>query len=720
MKVSLNNLLNYITPQELNLPDDWDRFFDLLEDIGLEVKRVDHMPEQQDIIFTLELLANRGDHHCYFGLAREIHLRTGWPLQTPEITELAISQEAPLAQVSSDKCLAYTLTEYSVDQSSGALPRNQLPKPMIKMIELSGTNIIAPAVDVTNFVNIEMGQPMHVFDADKVIGQVQVRDSLAGEQALLLGAQEPVTLPTATLVIADQEKILAVAGVMGCEDSKPTASSQRFYLESGTFDPVAVRKAARALNVQSLSSARFERGADPALAIDAVYRAHHLLSSIGWIANKGLGVCRAFQEQPLTIDLAVAELNHYFAIDLTSDDLISVFQRMGSGSVQLAGDQRNEQLIKVEVPSHRRWDITHTTDLFEEFARAYGYNRLPAKMPVSASGARPAPAQRRLEEVESLLVSEGFFEIFTDSFYSDQDVARLNLPESHPLQEHVRLNNSESKAYSLLKNNNIIQALDGISANLRVKNQQVQAFERNKRFIPSSQAANGLCEELKVIWGMAVGQSRLKNWQNSGVDFDIFALKGLVERIGQRLGLQLRITPQPTDETLHPYLVLLHPARRAVVEHQCSGDQAQQWRPCGVLGEVHPRLVKDFGLKSIRPYFFELEEAMIYAEPRPQSYAAPGTILPVKRDLCFGLYDKQQAGYIADWLAAAGPWLDSVDITDLFEPPAEQVRAVTYSLLLNPLKAQKEVFSGVEINDEIERLAQGVVEHFGADKVVRR
>ena len=708
MKVSLNCLLNYISPISMALPANWDQFHDLLEDIGLEVKRVEPQ-DSGDIIFTLELLANRGDHHCYMGLAREIHMRTAWPLSIPETKELALREKAPLAVVTSDSCLAYTLSEYTLEGAQKAL------EPLaLEMIELSGTNVIAPAVDVTNLVNIEYGQPMHVFDADKIVGQIEVRDSKVGEQALLLGAAEPVVLPSNTLVIADEEKVLAVAGVMGCETSKPTIESTRLYLESGTFEPVSIRKAARALDVQSLSSARFERGADPSLAENGVHRAHALLETIGWTAVDGLGVCKAFDVAPVSIELELNRLNHYFASSFTVQDIQPIFERMGSLSLQV-----ENQCMTVEVPTHRRWDVANEADLFEEVARTVGYNQLPVQLPKSATGARPSRSQRRIEELEDLVISEGFFEVFTDSFYSDQDVARLGVPNDHPLMEHVRINNSETKAYSLLKNNNVVQALVGIEANFRVKNQQIKAYERNKRFLRSETAANGLCQELQTIWGLAVGESRVSNWQEKGQVVDIYYLKGLVQRISSRLGLDIKITPKPENDGSHSYLDLLHPMRRAVLEVCLDGE----WQVKGVLGEVHPSLVKSFGLKSARPYFFELEHSMLVEEAQSVPYQAPGMILPVKRDLCFGLYQQQSAGYIAEWIQKSSEWLDSVEVTDLFEPNVaneEQVRAVTFSLMLNPLNAGKEVFSGSEMNDEIERLAEGVVNHFGSESVKRR
>ncbi|HBF07163.1 MAG: phenylalanine--tRNA ligase subunit beta [Pseudomonadota bacterium] len=710
MKVSLNALLQYITPTNLSLPADWDALHDLLEDIGLEVKRVDRDEEANNIIFTLELLANRGDHHCYKGLAREIHQRTGWPLSTPATRDLPISQDKPLADVTSEYCIGYTLTEYKRELAEVALSADKL-----EMIDLAGANQVSPAVDVTNFVNVEQGQPMHVFDADKIVGRVQVRDSKEGEAAQLLGEEKLTTLTEGTLVIADDVKILAVAGVMGCETSKPTEESTHLYLESGTFDPVKVRKAARALGVQSLASARFERGADPAMAVKGVYRAHELLCEAGWQVQGGLSICKAHIEKPAIVDVDLEQLNHYFSTTFSVDDIKPIYERMGSESVVVEGN-----VLRVEIPSHRQWDLKNATDLYEEVARAVGYNALPSKMPASASGARASAFETRLNQVEDILVAEGFYEIFTDSFYSDQDVARLGIQdEAHPLAQHVRINNSETKAYSLLKNNNIVQALDAISANFRVKSQEIQVFERNKRFVPDQTAPNGLCHELEVIWGLAVGQAVERNWQNPGRDFDVFFLKGIIERMGVKLGLELRITPEATEQT-HAYFDVLHPKRRALVEVQL----ADGWKVCGVIGEVHPKLMKPFGLKSVRPYFFEIEQGLLKLEPQTRPYKAPSTILPVKRDLCFGLYQQQEAGYIADWMTQSSPWLDSVEIADLFIPAVEggeePVRAVTFSLMLDPVLAGKDVFSGAEINDEIERLAQGVIEQFGEDKVKRR
>jgi len=714
MKDSLNCLLTYISAQGMNLPTDWTQFQELLEDIGLEVKRVEHDADEQDIVFTLELLANRGDHHCYLGLAREIHLRTSWPLLRPPSLILDVSEAAPLAQVTSEKCLAYTLSAYVIEE----VAHHELAPQFKKMIELSGTNLIAPAIDVTNLVNIEIGQPMHVFDGHKIKGQVQVRDALAGETALLLGSSEPVALPKGALVIADDEKILAVAGVVGCETSKPTATSRCLYLESGTFDPVSVRQTAKALGIQSLASARYERGADPDLAVAGVYRAHRLLTDLGW-TTQGLGICKAYSTPLPEITTSTLAINQFFATQFETHYLVDIFKRVGCLEVKVEQDGR----LNITVPPHRIWDLKLEADLFEEVAKAVGYNQLPSLLPASASGSRPHVFDNRQACVESLLVAEGFYEIFTDSFYSDQDVALLTSGAAdHALAHHVRINNSETKAYSLLKNNNLIQALSAVETNVRVKNEQIQMFERNTRFVPNSEAANGLCDELAVIWGLMVGHSILPSWQKHERVFDFFYCKGLIEKMSTRLSLHMDfVLPDQADAQLHPYVSSFHPKRFAVLRVALDSAQSS-WQVCGIFGEIHPALVKTFGLKAVRPYFFEFEQSVLHLQPLNSRYLVPDNVLPVKRDLCFGLYQQQPAGYIAQWILQFSQWLDDVTITDLFETKdqGENMRAVTFSLMLNPRKANKDVFSGAEITTEVERIAAAVEAHFGSNSVRRR
>ena len=263
-------LAQHLLRRWIAIPDDARALRLLLDDLGLEVKRSEATPD--GAVYTLELLANRGDHRCYLGVAREIRGRTGAEIMVPGITTLQVGKSPFQLRNSTPLCLRYTLT---------LLERTGAPAPLaedaLQALHAAGLHSVSAPVDATNLSNLEFGQPTHAFDAEKVDQYIEIRLSRPGERAWPLFQPGPVDLPAGTLVIADAVKILAIAGVIGCEESKTTADTRRVLLESATFDPVAVRKASRALNLHTDASARFERGADPSFPEVGAGRVVHLL-----------------------------------------------------------------------------------------------------------------------------------------------------------------------------------------------------------------------------------------------------------------------------------------------------------------------------------------------------------------------------------------------------------------------------------------------------------
>ena len=229
MKISADVLGRFI-----KLPSSGRALRDLLDDIGVEVKKHDTETGR----FTLELLANRGDHHCYIGLSREISGRTGEATCRPEFADLSAGKSGIELNLQTKLCSLYSATVLERSGDASNLNASELAP-----LEAAEIHSVSPAVDATNLANIELGQPTHCFDADTIRGPITIRLSKAGEMAWPLFAEERVEIPEGSIVIADDEKILAIAGVIGCEESKATETTQRIVLESAAFDPVAVRKA---------------------------------------------------------------------------------------------------------------------------------------------------------------------------------------------------------------------------------------------------------------------------------------------------------------------------------------------------------------------------------------------------------------------------------------------------------------------------------------------
>ncbi len=644
-----------------SLPSDDTALRALLDDVGVEVKRVEHDPEL-GTLFTVELLANRGDHHCLQGVARECSGRIGGVVGGVETLPLRVG-EAPVRLAShTDLCLVYTLTPMDLGQGAfeGAL---------LGRLEASGVHSVSPAVDATNLVNHEIGQPTHVFDADTIVGGVTVRLSRPGEQAWPLFEEGPRAVPADSIVIADDERILAVAGVIGCEDSKVTDATTRVLIESACFDPVSVRKTARAMGLATDSSARFERGSDPSLAVDGAARVAWLLQQHAAATLTGpTGRVGSWVDprRDVCVDLGLAAA--YFQVPLTDDQVRQRLARYGFETV--GGGEPDRPVFR--VPPHRLWDVEHPEDLYEELAKSLGYNELPACLPV-APGVLPTAQQSGRARVEEVLLGAGFYEVVTNGFHAKSLRSRLGVEPGHPLFHHVETQNAEDKAFTLLKNDCLGQALELVEQNHRQKVYDVRAFEWTRTFHPEPASSNGVCSERSVLWVVASGLSAPTTWAGAARTSDVWLLKGLLEEIAVELSLPLRLGPMDPEA---PLSSLLHDGRQATV--LCGDVQV------GLLGEVHPRLVKAFGLKRAPPVYLELGgDRLTDAGERPDTVLPPPRP-PSVRSVAFALAPKLSAGQVAAVLRqAAPPWLHAVEIVDRYEghdDDHEPLVAITFAL----------------------------------------
>ena len=649
MNISLNVLRRHIMVAFTPV-----RFRHLLDDLGVEVKRMEE--SENDVVYGLELLANRGDHHCYVGLAREISGRTGSKICGPMTTDLTVGAGYPV-QSETDLCLRYTATQMT---RVGAV--KNLSSIDLEPLNAAEIHSLSAAVDATNLSNLEIGQPTHVFDAEKVVGPISIRLSTEGEMAWLLFEEEAREIPSGTIVIADEQKILAIAGVIGCEDSKTTAETTQIIIESGCFDPVSVRKTGRALNLQTDARARFERGSDPELAIVGAGRVVELLSSVGWrLEGETTQVGSWTYSSPL-IPLRVDELNRFLGIQLSGAEIVARLQQYG---FQLT---KKENDFEVWVPTHRIWDVETVFDLYEEIAKSIGYNNIPTTLPKIDKGALPSQFEQNKAVVEEVLLGAGFFEVITDGFYGRSDFDKLKLPADHTLQQHVEIQNSLDKGYSLLKNNCLLQAVDCIRKNRHRGIQDIKVYEWTRVFNLNSAAQNGVCDESMKLWAVVSGAERTQTWQGKAPVVSPLYLKGLVSELGLKLGLSLNVTVESDTHLLSP---LLHPHRQASIwlNEECVG----------ILGEIHPQICTDFKIKRARPCYMELDQDVLHQSSRGTSYALPPVHQPLTRTIAFSLPTQLQASEVQSTLASVGATVSIVDLF-VFEDALGSQRGITFEL----------------------------------------
>ena len=652
MKISADVLADYIA-----LPENPRDLRTLLDDLGIEVKRHD----TDTGMLTLELLANRGDHHCYTGIAREIGGRTAAAITQPPATGLTVGESPHPVRLETDLCLRYSATILVREGTETPLTAEERAP-----LTAADIHSLTPAVDASNLANLEFGQPTHCFDADTITGAVTIRLSQAGETAWPLFSEGRVTVPEGSIVIADDEKILAIAGVIGCEESKTTESTQRILLESAAFDPVAVRKASRALSIHTDSSARFERGSDPSQVLMGAGRVVHLLEAHGWRRSGPTGMVGQWRDEARTIELNASAAAAFLDHPLTEDEIADRLGRYGFTVVASNGT------LEVTVPPHRSWDVEFTADLYEELAKSIGYNETATNLPPVDMGALPSTGDVMKRTVEEVLLGSGLYEVFTNGFHGTALRDRLGIDEGHPLWAHVETTNALDRGYGLVKNNCLGQAIEALAGNIRVGTRPIQMFEWTRTFHPDPDAANGVCAEVHRLWAIACGSSEPDRWNGTPRQTTVWRFKGIIEEIGTALGLPLTVS---ADAATHPLSDCLHPGRQASI--QLDGITV------GILGEVHPRVTKAFKLKRVRPVYFEIERDALMTPRLPSRFRERSVHQPILRSLAFALPPKVTAGEVAATLTAAGPpWLDAVDMVDLFEYDQDGIamRAVTFAL----------------------------------------
>jgi phenylalanyl-tRNA synthetase beta chain len=672
----------------IDLPESPREVRELLDDVGIEVKTAE--TTALGTVFNVELLANRGDHYAYDGLARELSGRIRKPLKYPKLKQLDPQPADPSrVRVETPLCLVYTLTELSIDGE----PR---PVPPEVMAPLTAADIhsVLPAVDISNLTNFDIGQPTHAFDADTIDGTITIRLSRKGERAWMLFTPGPVEIPEGTMVIADDSKILGIAGVIGCEESAVREGTKRIALEAACFDPVAVRVASRQLNQPTDAAARYMRGGDPSLPIIGAARVAYLLEEHGGYRVGNAYLAGEWKNPNRRIEVDVAKTQRFTGVTLSHLEMADRLTYYGF-AVEPASDR-----LTVTVPPHRLWDVAFESDIAEELLKSVGYNSTPITLPHVAMGGLPSHQENVIARTSGLLVAEGFYEIFTDSFYGRGMRERLGIAEGDALWAHVETQNSIEKNYSLLRNNTIGQALDALATNLNLKSSAVKMYEWATIFLADPSAENGVCTEQSVLWALANGRDRGPFWADKGRPADAIYLKGLVEQ----LRLELRVDLQTGSSDGHRLVRFLHPGRRAGV---FAGG-----RQVGILGEIHPTLLQRFDIKRQRPVYLELEAAALTAPPLPRRYTDPASRQPVVRNVAYSIPLGITAAEVRDALRSAAPqFLREIRIVDFFEA----ARAVTFELEY----LSEEALTGETINAATEAMMAAVRERFGERVTLR-
>jgi phenylalanyl-tRNA synthetase beta chain len=565
--------------------------------VGLSVRE---LLDLDDHVLTTKPTPNRGDCLSILGMAREVAAVTAAKREAPEVRpiEATIDDVLSVTLDAPEACPRYC-GRLVTDVDANA----PTPHWMRARLERSGIRSISVIVDITNYVMLELGQPLHAFDASKLEGGIHVRHARADETLALLNGETPKLGPD-YLVIADDKKAVALAGIMGGAATAVDAATQAIFLESAYFAPEAIAGKSRALGFGSDSSFRFERGVDFAQTPHALERAAGLVIEIcGGHAGPVTEACAALPERK-PVDLRLERAARVLGIEIRPGEASDILRRLGFGF------ESRDSLFVVTPPSYR-FDIAIEEDLIEELARIHGYDRIPAAAPIAAAVMLRAPeAMRTRAALRGLIAERDYHEVVTYSFI-DSRWEEDFCGNTHP----VLLANPIASQMNAMRSSLIPGLVDSVAFNVRHRQSRVRVFEVGRCF---RKAGDDYAQPVRV-GGAAYGDALPEQWGVPARRVDFYDVKGDLEA--------LFAPREPHFEAAeHP---ALHPGKSARL---VIGTQTIGW-----VGELHPRWQQKYDL-PLAPVLFEVEYDALAAAVIPAYHDVP-KFPPVRRDMA-ALFDE--------------------------------------------------------------------------------
>ena len=622
---------------ELQLGDDDDGLWELPIEATVGQDLRDYLV-LNDMCIDIDLTPNRSDCLSVKGVARDIGVLNRLPVNEVLITPAPTtsSETIDISLIQSDMCPRYV----------GRIIRHvDLSRPtplwMREKLRRAGVGSKDIAVDVTNYVLLELGQPMHAFDLDKLSGGITVRKAVAQENIELLNGQT-IELNEDTLVIADESGAIAVAGIMGGSQTAVSDSTKNLFLESAFFSPTAIAGRARSYGLHTDSSHRFERGVDYRLQEQAIERATQLITELA--GGEVASVVVAEEPHDLTNDKQVVlrrqriELGLGFA--MSDEDVLDILQRLGLKKLE----DTNEGWI-LSVPSYR-FDISIEADLLEELARVYGYNRLPTRdLLMAMELPDKTESVASIHDLSQRLLSRDYQEAICYSFI-DPELQKLFNPDMTP----IALKNPISTDMGVMRTSLWPGLIQALQHNVNRQQHRVRLFETGQRFV-SIDGSLGSLDQEPVIAGLLYGKRENESWLATEDNVDFYDLKGDVESLlcfsGDIGQFSFRAVEHPA----------LHPGQTAEI--------ILKEKSIGVLGALHPQLQQKLGLAQ-SVYLFEISQAAILGVRLPR-FSPLSKFPEVRRDIAIIV---DQSVSVADLqnkvVEAAGDSLKNLKVFDVY------------------------------------------------------
>ena len=650
--------------------------------IGLDIKEALML---DDTVYEFELTANRADCFSMVGLSREFGIMTNQKALFPVImvneNGESIEGKASVAIEAHDLCTRFTsrlVTNVTIEPS---------PLWMQNRLRNSGIRPINNVVDVTNYVMLELGQPMHAYDYDCVTDHTLIaRRAKAGETLTTLDGNEH-ELNESMLIIADTKGPIGVAGVMGGLTSEVTDKTTNVLFEAAVFNGPSIRRTSKALGMRSEASGRFERGVNHKYTAYAIDRAAQLLQQICPSCKVSVGVIDVYPEpvEQRTVTFTAEQINDYLGTSIEKDRMVDILTKLEFGITE-SGDT-----IEALVPTWRD-DVTGMPDIAEEVARIVSYDNIAPTIPVAIlSSGGMTPKKALTKEVTHYLAHAGLSQIITFSFMHKDGLTNMMLPEGDNRYTAIPILNPISEEFPYMRTTLVPAVIEAAKRNIAQQNKDLWLFETANVYEPKALPLTEVPHERPMACGIMMGKVTEAAWNQAQRDTDFYDVKGVVDGLLAKLGLT-QYDIQPSSESYY------HPGVSA--HYTVNGVTIANY------GELHPQVVKNFDLSG-KVYMFEIDlEAVLSITVPPFRYQSFSKFPGTSRDLAIVAPVSVTSGDIVALIKEhGGEYLESVSIFDVYE--GEHIEAGYRSLAYN---LQFRSMEGTLNDEDIDGAIQAIID----------
>ena len=648
-----------------------------------------------DVVLEFELTANRADCFSVFGLVREIAAITG---NKPHFPEIKVNEDdnTKLNDIFSVEIADPDLCSRFSTRMLKNVKIGPSPEWMQQRLEGAGIRSINNVVDVTNFVMIELGHPMHAYDYDKITGKKLIaRRAIEGEELHTLDDTSRKAKGE-MLVIADSEKAAGLAGIMGGFETEITDTTTTVVLESADFYGPCIRRTARACGLSSEASGRFERGVDSETTIKALDRAAQLLQEMGaCTVCEGIVDVYPNPKQANYVTFTPEQINNHLGTNIAKDVMLNIITSVG---FDVTKDENDE--ITVKVPSWRN-DVTCMADISEEIARLHGFDKIKSTLPngVSMQGTQSAK-QTFIDKVKASLSSQGLYETISFALTNEETFHKLNIPQDSPLRKAVPIMNPLSDEYPLVRTTLLSSIFDNLARNLARKNDDVALFEVGSVFFPKALPVTELPDEVVKIAGAITGRRNAQGWNQTNDMVDFYDAKGIIEELLANLRVTRYTVETGTHYAMHPGKTALFKKGRDVI---------------ATVGEVHPAVLSAYGITK-PVYIFELDANIVMKYmAKDLKYKALPKYPATSRDLAMLVdVDVNAADIEKAMTKAAGQNLTQITLFDVYtgKQVEEGKKSLAFSLTF---QSNDKTLTDAEIDPAIEKIVAKLQKDFNAN-----